>query len=99
MKEEVNHQVLIWAGSHSKLSLYLFLFFCLFSFTGLLKAQCLQTSKVFHHGEKVEFDLYFKWGLLMTKGGGASMTVSSSEYENTSAWKSGCGTGDRSRSR
>lgn len=88
MKAEVNRQVPIGAGSHSKTGLCLVLFLCLFSFTGLLNAQCLQDSKVFHDGEKVEFDLYFKWGLLMTKGGGATMTVSASEYENQAVWQS-----------
>jgi hypothetical protein len=86
MKEEVNHQVQTWAGSRSKP--WLWVFFCLFGFAGLLKGQCLQTTDVFHHGEKVELDFYFKWGLLMTKGGGVTMSVSSSEYEHTAAWKS-----------
>ncbi|MDF9830500.1 DUF3108 domain-containing protein [Parabacteroides sp. PF5-6] len=88
MKEEVNRRVPIGAGSHSKMGLCLLLFLCLLSFTSPSKAQCLQDSDIFHDGEKVEFDLYFKWGLLMTKGGGATMTVTSSEYENQPVWKS-----------
>lgn len=92
MKEEINHQVQAGADSRSKpgiqVRLWVWMFFCLFGFAGLLKGQCLQTVKLFHHGEKVEYDLYFKWGLLMTKGGGASISVSSSEYENTPVWKS-----------
>lgn len=88
MKEEVNRQVPIGAGSHSNAGRCLLLFLCLFCFIHSSGAQCLQDSDVFHDGEKVEFDLYFKWGLLMTKGGGASMTVSSSNYENQPVWKS-----------
>ncbi|MDR2969143.1 MAG: DUF3108 domain-containing protein [Tannerellaceae bacterium] len=88
MKEEVNHQLQEWADSRSKPGLWLWMFFCLFGFAGLLKSQCLQTAEVFHDGEKIEYDLYFKWGLLMTKGGTATIAVSSSEYKNTPVWKS-----------
>jgi len=56
--------------------------------TVCLQAQCLQNNQVFHNGEKVEFDVYFKYGVLMPKGGGASITISESEYEGTPAWKS-----------
>jgi len=47
----------------------------------------MQNNKVFHNGEQINFDLYFKWGVLMTKGGSASMNISSSTYEKASVWK------------
>jgi hypothetical protein len=51
-----------------------------------VKAQCLQTDKVFSGGEKVNYDVYFKWGLLMPKAGLATMTVEETVYRNTPAW-------------
>lgn len=89
MKEKgVNRRVQTEAGSRSKASLLFLLFLSFYSFTTPSKAQCLQNTKVFHAGEHVAYDLYFKWGMLMTKGAEASMNVSSSVYADQSVWKS-----------
>lgn len=89
MKDEINHQDHHPAGVDCHFKAYLcLLFFCLTTLAGQVYAQCLQNNKIFHDGERVDFDLYFKWGLIMAKGGTASMTVNASEYEESSVWKS-----------
>ncbi|MDL2208010.1 DUF3108 domain-containing protein [Parabacteroides sp. OttesenSCG-928-O15] len=67
--------------------------FCLFLilFSGILHtahAQCLKNADVFTPRETVEFDLYFKWGILMTKGGSASITIKEGAYEGVPSWNS-----------
>ncbi|OAV72718.1 hypothetical protein Barb6_00883 [Bacteroidales bacterium Barb6] len=49
------------------------------------QAQCMNT--VFSAGEKIRFDVYFKWGVLMTKAGEASITVEDSQREDMPVWK------------
>ncbi len=51
-----------------------------------VKSQCLRESKIFTNGEQVNFDIYYKWGIIMAKGGTASMTINESSYNNTPAW-------------
>lgn len=41
---------------------------------------------MFHSGELVNYDVYFKWGMLMPKAGTASMSITESTYQNTPAW-------------
>lgn len=38
------------------------------------------------HGERVDYDLYFKWGLLMPKAGVATLSVKETQYEGQPAW-------------
>ncbi len=59
---------------------------CLAGFTFQTQAQCLENSQVFSNGERVNFDVYYKWGLIMAKGGSASMTIRESTYNNTPVW-------------
>lgn len=87
MKEEVNHHHhQEWAAYDFKKVLCLVVCCCLAGI-GNLQAQCLQKSNIFSHGERVEFDVYFKYGL-MVKGGGASITITESQYEGIPAWNS-----------
>lgn len=89
MKTKISHPVVpeeALGESHSKRITLFALFFVLFFSS--LQAQCLQDSRVFSNNEKVEFDLYYKWGILMPKGGTASMTITSSEYQGAPVWKS-----------
>lgn len=53
----------VWAACASKLYICVF-FLCVASLTSL-RAQTLPLS----HGERVDYDLYFKWGLIMSKAG------------------------------
>jgi hypothetical protein len=41
----------------------------------------------FVKGEKVEYDVYFKWGLLMSRAGKALFTLDSRQYDGQSAWR------------
>lgn len=40
----------------------------------------------FTHGEQLNYDLYFKWGLLMPKAGMATLTVKNSDSYTGAAW-------------
>lgn len=88
MKEGINPQAVVpvLAGCRFKIVGILFLF-CLTGQLNLMHAQCMQNSKVFSNGERVEFDLYYKWGILMPRGGSASITITESQYEGKPAWK------------
>lgn len=87
MKDESNHQEApVAAGYHFKVILCL-ISFCLITMIGQIQAQCMQNNKVFSNGERVEFDVYFKWGLLMPRGGSASITITESQYNGAPAWK------------
>lgn len=70
----------------SRMYLCCMLILCL---SGLLvgtKAQCITPDVVFKHGERVDYDLYFKWGLLMPKAGLATLLVSEHAYEGQPGW-------------
>lgn len=64
----------------SKLCICVF-FLCVVSLVPS-RAQTLPLS----HGERVDYDLYFKWGLLMSKAGLATLSVKESEYEGAPSW-------------
>ncbi len=88
MKEEINHRVVpAVAGSRFKIALCLVVL-GLAGFIGHAQAQCMQNNKVFSNRERVEFDVYFKWGLLSPRGASASITITESEYNGIPAWKS-----------
>jgi hypothetical protein len=42
---------------------------------------------MFHHGEQLSYDLYFKWGILMPKAGQAHFTVRNTSYRQSPAWE------------
>jgi hypothetical protein len=50
-------------------------------------AQSCAWNTMFHHGEHITYDLYFKWGILMPKAGQAHFTVKDTEYDNRKAWE------------
>ena len=70
----------VWAACASKLYICVF-FLCVASLTSL-RAQTLPLS----HGERVDYDLYFKWGLIMSKAGLATLSVKESEYQGAPSW-------------
>ena len=58
---------------------------CLFGCLSLV-AQDIPVSR-FQPGEKVNYQLYFKWGLIMAKAGEASLTVDKASFQNQPAWQ------------
>lgn len=64
-------------------SLFLFL---LVSSQGIGQ-NCQLNKNIFHPGEQLNYDIYFKWGLLMPKAGLASFEMTNSQFEGNKAWK------------
>ena len=52
-----------------------------------LKAQCEVENNSFREGEYLEYDLYFKYGLIFTKAGISTMNVADVQYNNRNAYK------------
>jgi hypothetical protein len=52
-----------------------------------LKAQCEVENTSFRGGEYLEYDLYFKYGLLFTKAGISTMRVADTRYKHADAYK------------
>lgn len=88
MKAKTNHLVVRRVVEDFRFRTLILLAFFSTAFQSGLWSQCLQNSNVFWEGEKIEYDLYYKWGILMPKGGTATMTIRSSEYKGEPAWKS-----------
>lgn len=38
------------------------------------------------HGERVDYELYFKWGLIMSRAGLATLSVKETEYQGAPSW-------------
>jgi len=55
----------------------------LFSFQANVRGQCRLENKPFIDGEKVEYSLYFKWGILMPKAGQAAIGFTKTQENNT----------------
>lgn len=52
----------------------------------LLSAVCAKAQEIpvrhrFSPGEEVQYELYFKWGLLMPRAGHATLSIRDAEYE------------------
>ena len=52
----------------------------------LLSAVCAMAQEIpvrhrFNSGEEVQYELYFKWGLLMPRAGHATLSIRDAEYE------------------
>ena len=61
---------------------------CVFLLAGKMSAQCeVRENKFFKPGENLTYDLYFKYGLITSKAGYASLFTQSTRYENDSAYK------------
>jgi hypothetical protein len=52
-----------------------------------VKAQCEVQNNSFRGGEYLEYDLYFKYGLLFTKAGISTMSVADAQYKNENAYR------------
>lgn len=52
-----------------------------------LKAQCELNNSSFQPGEFIAYDMYFKYGLLYTKAGTSTLSVSNSKYAGKDAYK------------
>lgn len=50
------------------------------------QTKCMDSATVFADGERVDYDLYFKWGLLMPKAGLATLSVKETWFKNDPAW-------------
>ena len=50
-----------------------------------VQAQCLYGSNIFTAGEKIEYDLYFKWGFIVPRAGLATLSMENGKYEGKSA--------------
>lgn len=50
-------------------------------------AQCKIDNKYFQPGEELKMDLYFKYGLIYTKAGTSSLTMSNTTYNGVNAYK------------
>lgn len=61
---------------------YICLLFCCLVSCVTLHAQKMPLT----HGERVDYDLYFKWGLLMPKAGLATLSVKEIQYKGNPAW-------------
>lgn len=75
-----------WGGFGSK-SWLLMLLLILFCVADEGQAQCSTVDKVLHPGERVDYDLYFKWGILMPKAGLATLSVQDDCYQSEPAWR------------
>lgn len=53
---------------------------------GISDAQSLSVKDRFNTGEEVQYELYFKWGLLMPRAGQATMSMHDTRYEGEQAY-------------
>lgn len=52
-----------------------------------LKAQCEADNRSFRGGEHLQYDLYFRYGLIYTKAGNSSLSVSDTKYKGKDAYR------------
>lgn len=71
-----------WAVSLSKRMMILL---CCLLGCASLAAQEIPVSR-FQPGETVNYQLYFKWGLIMAKAGEATLSVDKASFQNQPAW-------------
>lgn len=62
------------------------LFILLWLFPGMMSAQSVPVKERFNAGEEVQYELYFKWGILMPKAGQASLSIQNALYEGRPAY-------------
>jgi hypothetical protein len=58
---------------------------CMLLFALHTRAQCLPSTLPINHGETVNYDIYFKWGLLMSRAGEAALSFGKATYQGQSA--------------
>lgn len=84
MKANNHHQgITAWATweCRSDIRLWLMSLLLLLAFIEV-KAQEIPVRHRFNPGEEVQYDLYFKWGLLMPRAGHATLSMHDALYEN-----------------
>lgn len=54
--------------------------------SGLAGAQTIPVKSMFNPGEEVQYELYFKWGILMPKAGRASLSIDKVTYNSKPAY-------------
>lgn len=62
-------------------------FIVFFSFCGLAGAQCKIENNFFNAGEELDYDLYFKYGILFMKAGDSSLKTIEEFYDGKDALK------------
>lgn len=55
--------------------------------TNNLQAQCTLSNNAFQAGESLQYDLYFKYGLLFTKAGWATLTTKDATYSGNNVYR------------
>ena len=74
MKEHNRPEVQARQACLSKAFLGFLILLLAFPFTGV-KSQCAMENNVFLPGERLQMEVYFKWGLLMPKAGNVTLSV------------------------
>ncbi|WP_165157562.1 DUF3108 domain-containing protein [Parabacteroides sp. ZJ-118] len=82
MREHSLHPIgtAVWAAYAFRL--YICVFCLCVASVASSRAQTLPLS----HGERVDYELYFKWGFIMSKAGLATLSVKESEYQGAPSW-------------
>ncbi|MDR2388733.1 MAG: DUF3108 domain-containing protein [Tannerellaceae bacterium] len=89
MKENDNHppavrDCRVVCAFRARLFFLLFLLVCPL---GRTRSDSCLDRPVLHPGERLTYELYFKWGFLMPKAGLAQFSVSEARYGNLPAWE------------
>lgn len=72
----------------NKITMKQFILFTLLIFFSVqLNAQCKVNNNCFQAGEHLEFDLYFRYGLIFTKAGKSTLSVANAKYKNKDVYK------------
>jgi len=71
----------------NKITIKLLLISFIALFSVQLKAQCETENNSFRGGEFLEYDLYFKYGLIYTKAGNSTLSVYDANYKGKDAYK------------
>ncbi len=56
-------------------------------FAQIVRAQCALPSEFFVEKEEINYEVYFKWGILMPKAGMAKAVMTKSTYDGRNAWR------------
>lgn len=64
----------------------LWMILCLAGLAETVPAQSALTPSIFKAGERVDYDLYFKWGILMPKAGLATLSVREGRHDGLPSW-------------
>lgn len=87
MKDNNNllHATVAVVACRSRL-ICLWLITLLLHLPGMVDAQVIPVKERFNSGEEVQYELYFKWGLLMPRAGLATLSVHDARYESKPAY-------------